>query len=133
QEVYVRDGWNLTGDAYWQDEDGYFWFHSRTDDMIISSGYNISGPEVEEALLDHPAVAETAVVGIPDEARGMSGKAGVVRSPEVGPSDATAAMLQDQVKPTIAPYKYPRVIEFMEALPRTETGKVQRFRLIERS
>jgi len=132
QKVYVRDGWNLTGDAYWQDEDGYFWFHSRTDDMIISSGYNISGPEVEEALLDHPAVAETAVVGIPDEARGMLVKAAVVLNPGVEPSDATVAMLQDHVKQTIAPYKYPRVVEFMQALPRTETGKVQRFRLTER-
>lgn len=132
QDVYVRDGWNLTGDAYWQDEDGYFWFHSRTDDMIVSSGYNISGPEVEEALLDHPAVAETAVVGVPDEARGMLVKAAVVLNAGVEPSGETAAMLQDHVKQTIAPYKYPRVVEFMEALPRTETGKVQRFRLTER-
>src|SRR5699024_4549216 len=90
QQAYVRDGWNLTGDAYWQDEDGYFWFHSRTDDMIISSGYNIAGVEVEQALLEHPAVAEVAVVGVPDEARGMVVKAAVVLKPDVTASEQLA-------------------------------------------
>lgn len=132
QHKYVRDGWNLTGDAYWHDEDGYFWFHARTDDMIISSGYNISGTEVEQALLEHPAVIETAVVGVADEDRGMLVKAAVVLKPDVDASDQTAKMLQDHVKQTIAPYKYPRIVTFMDALPRTETGKVQRFRLRER-
>jgi len=133
QQKYVRNGWNLTGDAYRRDADGYFWYQARTDDMIISAGYNIAGPEVEEALLRHPAVAEAAVVGAPDEERGMLVKAVVVLQPgvELGPEPAKA--LQDFVKSQIAPYKYPRAIEFAEALPRTATGKLQRFRLRERS
>lgn len=131
QKVYVRDGWNLTGDAYRMDEDGYFWYQARTDDMIVSAGYNISGAEVESVMLEHPAVKELAVVGVADESRGMIVKAFVVlKEPSAG-SDALIKELQDFVKAQIAPYKYPRAIEFIEALPRTETGKIQRFRLRE--
>jgi 2-aminobenzoate-CoA ligase len=129
QAEYVRDGWNLTGDAYKVDEDGYFWFQARTDDMIISAGYNIAGPEVEEALLEHDAVAECAVVGAPDPARGHIVKAFVVPRQGVERSGALRKELQEFVKARIAPYKYPRAVEFLDALPRTETGKVQRFRL----
>ena len=121
QSKYVRAGWNLTGDAFSMDADGYFWFQARTDDMIISSGYNISGFEVETALLEHPLVKEAAVVGVPDEARGHVVKAFVVTAETV-----EAGVLQDYVKARIAPYKYPRRVEFLEALPRTPTGKVQR-------
>ena len=124
QTTYVRDGWNLTGDTFVRDDDGYFWYQARSDDMIISSGYNIAAPEVEEALLKHPAVAECAVIGVPDEARGMLVKAYVVTAGEV-----TALELQDFVKAEIAPYKYPRAVEFVTDLPRTATGKLQRFRL----
>jgi 2-aminobenzoate-CoA ligase len=127
----VFDGWNLTGDAYMMDEDGYFWFQARTDDMIISSGYNIAGPEVEGALLAHPLVLECAVVGVPDDERGHLVKAFVVlRDGAAGDTDI-ARELQDHVKATIAPFKYPRRIEFVAALPRTETGKLQRFKLRE--
>ena len=131
QTTYVRDGWNITGDVYVRDADGYFHYQARADDMIISSGYNIAGPEVEEALLRHPAVAEAAVVGVPDEERGMLVKAVVVlqHGADLG-ADPTKA-LQDFVKSQIAPYKYPRAIEFAESLPRTPTGKLQRFRLRE--
>lgn len=129
QKKYVQQGWNVTGDAYMMDADGYFWYQSRTDDMIVSSGYNISGAEVENVLLADRAVAECAVVGIPDEARGQLVKAFVVPAPGVTPSDALARTLQDFVKAQIAPYKYPRAIEFVTELPRTLTGKVQRFRL----
>ncbi|MBI2962030.1 MAG: AMP-binding protein [Betaproteobacteria bacterium] len=129
QKEYVFDGWNLTGDAYAMDEDGYFFFQARTDDMIISAGYNIAGPEVEDALLAHPAVAECGVVGWPDEERGSIVKAFVVLRPGHERSDATASALREHVKKAIAPYKYPRAIEFRESLPRTETGKLQRFRL----
>jgi 2-aminobenzoate-CoA ligase len=128
QSTYVVDGWNLTGDAFSMDEDGYFWFQSRTDDMIISSGYNISGFEVEAALLEHPAVAECAVVAAPDEERGHVVMAYVVASQAV-----SAKELQDHVKAKIAPYKYPRRVEFLDALPRTPTGKVQRTVLRERT
>ena len=121
QTVYVRDGWNLTGDAFSMDADGYFWFQARTDDMIISSGYNISGFEVEAALLEHPKVAECAVVAAPDDERGHIVMAYVVASEPVA-----ARELQDHVKERIAPYKYPRRIKFLDALPRTPTGKVQR-------
>ena len=121
QSVYVRDGWNLTGDAFSMDEDGYFWFQARTDDMIISSGYNISGFEVEAALLEHPAVAECAVVAAPDVERGH-----VVMAYVVAGEWCPWVSLQDHVKASIAPYKYPRRIEFVDALPRTPTGKVQR-------
>lgn len=133
QTEYVKDGWNLTGDAYVRDEDGYYWFQARADDMIISSGYNIAGPEVEASLLRHPAVAESAVVGVPDEERTQLVKAFVVVRAEVAtPSDDLAAQLQGFVKDDIAPYKYPREIEFVESLPKTQTGKVQRYRLRER-
>ena len=113
------------------DEDGYFWYQARTDDMIISAGYNISGPEVEAALLDHPKVQECAVVGSPDESRGEIVKAFVVLRSGFVPDDAVVKEIQDFVKAEIAPYKYPRAIEFVSALPRTETGKVQRFKLRE--
>ena len=129
QRRYVQNGWNLTGDAYTQDADGYFRYQARTDDMIVSSGYNISGAEVENVLLTDPAVAECAVVGVPDEQRGQLVTAFVVPSAAVTPSDALAKALQEFVKSQLAPYKYPRAIEFVTALPRTTTGKVQRFRL----
>lgn len=129
QRRYVVDGWNVTGDTYHWDEDGYFWFQARSDDMIVSSGYNIAGPEVEAALLLHPAVAECAVVGAPDEERGTVVKAFVVlRDPDTAGPEMRRA-LQDHVKAEIAPYKYPRAVEFLHALPRTESGKLQRFRL----
>ena len=129
QKEYVRHGWNLTGDAYKVDRDGYFWFQARTDDMIISAGYNVAGPEVEEALLEHDAVAECAVVSAPDPVRGQIVKAFVVPRQGIAGSDALRKELQEFVKQRIAAYKYPRAIEFLDALPRTETGKVQRFRL----
>ena len=129
QKDYVQNGWNLTGDAYAMDRDGYFFYQARTDDMIISAGYNIAGPEVEGALLTHPAVAECAVVGAPDAERGTIVKAFVVLKKEFQKNDSTEKTLQDHVKQQIAPYKYPRAIEFIDALPRTETGKVQRFKL----
>ena len=133
QGTYVQDGWNITGDVYVRDGDGYFHYQARADDMIISAGYNIAGPEVEEALLRHPAVAEAAVVGAPDQERGMIVKAVVVlrEGAELGPEPAKT--LQDFVKSQIAPYKYPRAIEFASELPRTATGKLQRFRLREGS
>jgi 2-aminobenzoate-CoA ligase len=127
QASYVQDGWNITGDTYVQDEDGYFWYQARNDDMIISAGYNIAGPEVEAALLSHPAVRECGVVGAPDGERGMVVRAYVVLHPGHAADDATAKALQDHVKREIAPYKYPRSIVFVDALPRTETGKLQRF------
>jgi len=126
QKTYVRDGWNLTGDAFSRDADGYFWYRSRTDDMIVSAGYNISGPEVEEALLAHPAVRECAVIGAPDAERGTIVKAFVVL--EEGAS-LDAKTLQDFCKARIAPYKYPRSVEFVDELPRTESGKLQRYKL----
>ena len=129
QASYVRDGWNYTGDAYLLDADGYFHFHARTDDMIVSAGYNIAAPEVEDALLAHPAVAECAVVGWPDAERGQIVKAVVVPRDGYARDAALVRELQDFVKATIAPYKYPRAIEFRDALPRTPTGKLQRFRL----
>ena len=129
QRDYVFDGWNLTGDAYQMDEDGYFYYCSRTDDMIISAGYNIAGQEVEDALLRHPAVAECGVVGLPDEERGQVTAAYVVLRAGYTASDALAAQLQEHVKAQIAPYKYPRAVRFLGALPRTETGKLQRFKL----
>jgi 2-aminobenzoate-CoA ligase len=129
QKDYVRDGWNLTGDAYMLDEDGYFWFQARADDMIISAGYNIAGPEVEEVLLEHEAVGECAVVGAPDPIRGQIVEAFVVPRSGVAGSEALIEELQEFVKQRIAAYKYPRAIEFVDALPRTENGKVQRFRL----
>ncbi|MDP2821232.1 MAG: AMP-binding protein [Sulfuritalea sp.] len=129
QAKYVKDGWNYTGDAYSMDAEGYFHYHSRTDDMIISAGYNIAGPEVEDALLRHPKVAECGVIGVADEERGQIVKAIVVLRPGNEPGPEMAKELQDFVKQSIAPYKYPRSVEFATALPRTETGKLQRFRL----
>ncbi len=129
QADYVLDGWNLTGDAYEMDQDGYFYYRSRTDDMIISAGYNIAGPEVEEALLRHPAVAECGVTGRPDDERGQIVEAHVVLKPGFAPGDEMARILQEFVKREIAPYKYPRAVRFLPALPRTETGKLQRFKL----
>jgi 2-aminobenzoate-CoA ligase len=129
QRKYVQRGWNITGDTYIMDGDGYFWYQSRSDDMIISSGYNIAGPDVEAALLTHPAVAECGVVGAPDEARGMIVKAYVVLAPEAAADSALASALQEHVKREIAPYKYPRAIEFVAQLPKTETGKLKRFAL----
>ena len=131
QANYVRDGWNYTGDVYMMDADGYFHFQSRADDMIISAGYNIGSPEVEEALMQHHAVAECAVVGVPDAERGQIVKAYVVTKPGYEPGEGLVRELQDFVKRTIAPYKYPRAVEFIAQLPRTETGKLQRFRLRE--
>ncbi|MDO9526181.1 MAG: AMP-binding protein, partial [Gemmobacter sp.] len=129
QEKYVQNGWNLTGDAFWQDADGYFHFAARNDDMIVSSGYNIAGPDVEAALLKHPDVLECAVVGEPDEARGQIVVAHVVLSSGVVADAGTVKRLQDHVKATIAPFKYPRRIVFCGTLPKTATGKIQRFRL----
>ncbi|HEX7439364.1 MAG TPA: AMP-binding protein [Caldimonas sp.] len=129
QADYVKGGWNLTGDAYLMDADGYFVYQSRTDDMIVSAGYNIAAPEVEEALLRHAAVAECAVIGAADVERGQIVKAFVVLRAPHAPSDALVRELQDFVRAEVAPYKYPRAIEFRSALPRTETGKLQRFRL----
>jgi 2-aminobenzoate-CoA ligase len=131
QTEYVQDGWNLTGDAYLVDDDGYFFHQARTDDMIISAGYNIAGPEVEGALLMHDAVGECAVIGVSDDERGQIVKAYVVLREEVTPSDDLVKQLQDFVKQTIAPYKYPRAIEFRTSLPRTATGKLQRYVLRE--
>ena len=129
QRSYVQRGWNLTGDAARMDTDGYVYFEARTDDLIISSGYNIGAPEVEAALLSHAAVAECAVVGVPDTERGQAVKAFVVLAPGHIGDDALTETLQAHVKATIAPYKYPRQIAFVESLPRTDTGKLQRFRL----
>ncbi|MGS0757337.1 AMP-binding enzyme, partial [Roseateles sp. GG27B] len=131
QRSYVLNGWNLTGDSYLVDADGYFVYQSRTDDMIISGGYNIAAPEVEQALLTHPAVAECGVIGVADEARGQIVKAVLVLRDGFVPGPDMARTLQDFVKAEIAPYKYPRLIEFRTRLPRTETGKLQRFRLRE--
>ncbi|MET3984644.1 2-aminobenzoate-CoA ligase [Streptomyces sp. PvR034] len=129
QSTYVRGGWNITGDTYTRDADGYFWYVARSDDMIVSSGYNIAGPEVEKALADHPYVADCGVVGAPDERRGMLVKAYVVLRAGVVAGDATVRELQDHVKATIAPFKYPRAVEFVDELPRTETGKLRRGQL----
>jgi 2-aminobenzoate-CoA ligase len=129
QKNYVQNGWNVTGDTYMRDADGYFWYQARSDDMIISSGYNIAGPEVESALLMHPAVAECAVVGVKDDDRGALVKAFIVLAPGYSAGDEMVETLQNFVKAEIAPYKYPRAIEFRETLPKTESGKLQRFRL----
>ncbi|MEP5762158.1 MAG: AMP-binding protein [Litoreibacter sp.] len=127
QAAYVEDGWNITGDSFSQDAAGYFYFAARNDDMIVSAGYNIAGPEVEAALLAHEAVAECAVVGVPDTDRGNIVEAHIVLSSDVDGSDALIEDLKSHVKATIAPYKYPRSIVFRDALPKTATGKVQRF------
>jgi 2-aminobenzoate-CoA ligase len=132
QRDYVVDGWNVTGDRYHIDADGYFWFEARADDMIVSAGYNIAGPEVEAALIAHEAVKEVAVVGAPDEERGQIVKAFIVLQPGFEAGPALTRQLQDFVKATVAPYKYPREIEFTAALPKTQTGKTQRFVLRQR-
>jgi 2-aminobenzoate-CoA ligase len=129
QRKYVVDGWNITGDTYVMDADGYFWYQARSDDMIISAGYNIAGPEVEEALLTHAAVAECGVIGVADDERGQIVKAFVVLRPGHTGDGALTRALQDHVKAAIAPYKYPRAIEYVAALPRTQTGKLQRHAL----
>jgi len=129
QAAYVRDGWNLTGDSFVQDEAGIFHFLARSDDMIISAGYNIAGPEVEAALLSHPDVVECGVIGVADDERGQIVEAHVVLGEGVQPDETTVKRLQDHVKAVIAPYKYPRSVKFIDALPKTQTGKVQRFRL----
>ena len=131
QKKYVVNGWNITGDAFTQDPDGYFHFAARNDDMIISAGYNIAGPEVEAALLSHPAVMECGVVGVPDDERGQIVEAHVVLAPGHRGDALMVKLLQDHVKMTIAPYKYPRRVVFTDALPKTQTGKIQRFRLKE--
>jgi 2-aminobenzoate-CoA ligase len=131
QRAYVQHGWNLTGDVYRRDGEGYYWYQARGDDMIISAGYNIAGPEVESVLLDHPLVKECAVVASPDAQRGHIVKAFVVLRDPAAAHPGTVKLLQDFVKAEIAPYKYPRAVAFVDALPRTETGKLQRFRLRE--
>jgi len=133
QQTYVRNGWNLTGDAVLVDDDGYFRYHARTDDMIVSSGYNISGAEVEEVLLNHPSVKECAVVGLPDAERGQVVAAFVVLKDGNAFNDNMTRALQDFVKASLAPYKYPRVVRYLSALPRTDSGKIQRHVLREGS
>lgn len=131
QREYVRNGWNLTGDTYTRDADGYFWYHARSDDMIVSAGYNIGAPEVEAILDQHPDVVESAVIGVPDDDRGMIVHAAVVLRPGVAGDSAKARELQDFAKSTAAPYKYPRSIEFVDSLPRNPSGKLQRFKVRE--
>lgn len=133
QAKYVQNGWNLTGDSFRMDQDGYFWFQARTDDLIVSSGYNIAGIEVENVLLEHPSVQECAVIGVPDPERGQVVKAFVVTSANYTPCEQLKKDLQDFVKSQIAPFKYPRALEFVAALPRTATGKLQRFELRKQS
>lgn len=129
QKEYVQDGWNLTGDIFRKDEDGYYWFVARGDDMIISSGYNIAAIEVESVLLKHEDISECAVVGLPDENRGMLVCAYVVLADKSKACDEYVRSLQDWFKENAAPYKYPREIRFLEQLPKTETGKIQRYKL----
>ncbi len=129
QDEYVQDGWNITGDAFSRDDDGYFHFAARNDDMILSGGYNIAGPEVEAALLSHEAVVECAVIGVSDEDRGAIVQAHVVVAESAEPGEALTRSLQDHVKSVIAPYKYPRSVVFTDTLPKTQTGKIQRYRL----
>ena len=133
QADYVHDGWNVTGDTYGRDAEGYYWYVARNDDMIVSSGYNIGAPEVENALLSHPAVAECAVVGVPCEERGQKVKAFVVLAADAEPSQEIVTELQTHAKAQIAPYKYPREIEFVESLPKTATGKLRRSELRNRA
>ncbi len=129
QRKYVQNGWNLTGDTYKQDEDGYFWYQARSDDMIITGGYNIAGPEVENVLLEHDSVKECAVIGEPDENRGHVVRAVIVLNEGFAGGSVLVKEIQDFVKARIAPYKYPRIVEFIDALPRTSTGKLQRYKL----
>jgi 2-aminobenzoate-CoA ligase len=126
QKAYVVNGWHLTGDAFHADADGFFWYHSRTDDMIVSSGYNISGQEIEEVILEHPDISECAVVGVPDSARGQIVKAFIVLRDTAQGSEDLSRAIQDFVKKSIAPYKYPRAVEFVSELPKTQTGKINR-------
>jgi 2-aminobenzoate-CoA ligase len=133
QGDYVEGGWNVTGDTFVKDADGYFWYKARSDDMIVTSGYNIAGPEVEAGLLTHPAVAEAGVVGAPDAERGQIAKAYVVLREGHAASPELAKALQEHVKAELAPYKYPRAVEFVDRLPRTQTGKLQRFALRRRA
>jgi 2-aminobenzoate-CoA ligase len=133
QKSYVCDGWNLTGDAFLRDAEGRFHFAARADDMIVSAGYNIAGPEVEAALLSHPDVSECAVVGATDSERGQIVSAYVVLKPGVSGDPLCVKRLQDHVKAVIAPYKYPRAVSFVDALPKTQTGKIQRFKLRQQS
>ncbi len=133
QRKYVQDGWNVTGDTYVMDADGYFWYQARSDDMIISAGYNIAGPEVEAALLTHPAVAECGVVGAPDDERGQIVTAFVILAGNTAGDAGLTKQLQEHVKATIAPYKYPRAIVYVTDLPKTQTGKLQRFELRRRA
>ena len=133
QSEYVVDGWNITGDSFYEDQEGYFHFAARNDDMIISSGYNIAGPEVEATLLFHPAVFECAVIAFPDKDRGSIVQAHIVLNDQFIENDLMIKELQDHVKNTIAPYKYPRSILFKKFLPKTKTGKIQRFLLRENS
>ena len=125
----MKEGWNLTGDSFWQDDEGRFHFAARSDDMIVSAGYNIAGPEVEAALLSHPAVLECGVIAAPDDERGQIVEAHVVLAPGHAGDALMVKILQDHVKSVIAPYKYPRRVVFADALPKTQTGKLQRFRL----
>jgi len=129
QTSFVKDGWNITGDTYHQDSDGYFYYHARVDDIIVTSGYNVAGPEVESVLLEHPAVSECAVIGVPDPDRGQVLKAFIVLNQGYRADEEMVKILQNFVKQNAAPYKYPRAIEFVTGLPRTETGKLQRFKL----
>ena len=131
QGAYVQNGWNLTGDSFWRDEEDHYHFTARTDGIILSAGYNIAGPEVEAALLSHSDVLECAVVGAPDPERGQIVEAHVVLRAEAEPGESMVKVLQDHVKSTVAPYKYPRRIVFTQALPKNESGKIQRFRLLE--
>lgn len=133
QKQFVQDGWNVPGDTFKMDDDGYLFYQARNDDMIISAGYSIAGPEVEDCLLQHPAVSECGVVGMPDETRGNILKAFIMLKEGYSPSDALIKELQDFVKQNAAPYKYPRAVEFVTSLPRTETGKIQRFVLREKA
>ena len=133
QKDYVVNGWNITGDLCSMDQDGYVYFTSRCDDMIISSGYNISGPEVEDALYTNQKISECAVIGVPNEERGFVVKAYIVLKDGNIPSEALVIEFQNYIKKIIAPYKYPRKIEFVEALPKTQTGKIQRNKLKELS
>ncbi|MDR3554075.1 MAG: AMP-binding protein [Syntrophobacteraceae bacterium] len=129
QKSFVKEGWNLPGDTFHADSDGYFYYHARIDDIIVTSGYNVASPEVESVLLEHPAVSECGVIGIPDPDRGQIIKAFIVLNTGYTGDAELVKALQDFVKQTAAPYKYPRAIEFVTALPRTETGKLQRFKL----
>ena len=133
QREFVKNGWNMTGDLYRRDVDGYYWYVSRVDDMIVSGGYNIAGPEIEMALGEHPAVHESAVIGWPDMERGQIVKAFVVAKPGVQTGPELVKELQEHIKRTLAPYKYPRAVEFVDSLPKTATGKLQRSALRPRS